>query len=109
MFIVTVVVVIGVFVCNAVGKRIGDEMAAWVIANEDDDDAPAPTFGADVGERHRPSLGRYRWYASQYRQIKQAKSEPPTLANQFAAVQIAKVGGGLLVLVTWLLAFSVVD
>lgn len=96
-FVILCVGVAGGYVSTAIGKRIGDEMAAWVIAN-DEDDGPAPTFGADVGERHRAWLGRYRWYVQQYRQLKQAKSEPATLANRFVALEIAQGLGALLML-----------
>lgn len=106
-FGVAVFVLLGSYVCFAIGKRVGDEMATWVIAN-DDDDAPAPSFGIE-DSRRRPALGRYRWYASQYRQLKRARSEPTTLANWFAAVQIAQVVGGLIIVVTWIWAFYSMD
>jgi hypothetical protein len=97
LFLLGCIGVGGGYASTAVGKRIGDEMAAWVIAN-DEEGSPTPEFGADVGERRRPSLGRYRWYARRYRELKRARSEPPTLANRFVALETAQ-GIGVLILV----------
>jgi hypothetical protein len=107
-FLLACIGVVGGYASTALGKRIGDEMAAWVIAN-DEDGSPAPEFGADVGERHRRSLGRYHWYARQYRQLKRARSEPPTLANQFFAVQTVQVIGTLVLVIAGLWAGMLID
>ncbi len=83
-FLSFVAAIFGSWGLVAAGKGVGDQLAAWVIANEEEDDAPAPDFG--VEETHSNdvgSLSAYRYYAKRYRKIRRARREDVTLARRF--------------------------
>lgn len=92
-----VLAVIGNYVLLGVGKRVGDELAAWVIANEENDDARAPAFGVAGGETTNPTLSEsYGFYARRYMKIRRARGEDVSLGRRYQAITFAQ---GLLIAV----------
>jgi hypothetical protein len=76
------------WICMALGKRFGDELATWVVSN-DDDQAPAPDFGLEQIQRSDAqalSMRGYRYYAKRYRQLRRARGEDVILARRFDIV-----------------------
>lgn len=76
------------WVCIALGKRFGDEIANWVVGHEEDDDL-VPEFGIEwirTHDGHRPSLKAYRYYVTRYRQLRRARGEDLRLARRFDLV-----------------------
>ena len=86
--------IVSLFVCVALGKRVGDELASWVIAHEQDGGS-SPQFGVELVGRQRrlPSLRAYRPYATRYRQLRRARGENVKLATRFAVIYYAQFVG----------------
>lgn len=86
-----VFVAIGVVLtgCVFLGKSTGDAMAAWVFANDPDEELHE-TFGVDWGRRE-PRLGRYVAYKQRYVELRRARNEPTTTAMWFEVARFTPI------------------
>lgn len=90
IFVAFAVCIFGSWALVAAGKRVGDQIATWVIAHEEEDDAIAPDFGVSDADDAASSLRAYRYYSRRYRRMRSARREDVSLARRFDLIWYAE-------------------